>query len=107
MRELSSAAYWAVTGALMTFGFFGLMSIGLPFLLIGWVMAVLGLFMLGIEGTWAITIGIGAIPVYIILTGGLLQLSSEQQITGLALFGVIAFSGPVVRLVLILRARLS
>ena len=146
MRELSSAAYWAVAGALICFGGFGLMSIGLPFLLIGCLMAVLGLFMLGIEGAWAITIGIGAIPIYLIASDVIAAVGSsgppcpqagssgviegsgtvtasagagenvvvscsppitENYIAQVVFFGAIALSGPVVRLVLLIRGRSS
>lgn len=67
MRELASAVYWTVTGALIAFGFLGLMSIGLPFLLVGLVMAVFGLFWLVLRGVWAITAGLGGVPTYLIL----------------------------------------
>ncbi len=109
MRELASAAYWAATGALMTFGFLGLASIGLPFLLIGWLMAIFGLIMLGIEGAWSITIGLGAIPVYLVLLGHGHNVSvpTGEEIVVLAFFGAIALSGPVVRLLLLLKRGFS
>lgn len=67
MRVLGGAVYWAVTGGLITFGFLGLMSIGLPFLVIGSMMAVFGLYWLGVGGTWAITVGMGGVPTYLVL----------------------------------------
>lgn len=42
MRESIDALYWAVAGAMLGFGMIGLMSIGAPFLLLGLIMAALG-----------------------------------------------------------------
>ena len=50
MRELASALFWAVTGALITFGSFALMTVGMPFLLVGLVTAAFGLYWLGTRG---------------------------------------------------------
>jgi hypothetical protein len=68
MRGLAGAVYWAVTGGLIAFGFLGLMSIGLPFLLVGLMMAVFGLFSVGLVGAWAITVGLGGVPAYLVLS---------------------------------------
>jgi hypothetical protein len=67
MRELAGAIYWALSGGLIAFGFLGLMSIGLPFLVIGAVMASFGIFWPGIRGAWAITTGLGGVPAYLVL----------------------------------------
>ena len=75
--ELASAIYWVLTGALIAFGFLGLMSIGLPFLLIGSIMVVFGLLVLGIKVVWAITVGLGGVPVYLVLTNVLEAASSS------------------------------
>jgi hypothetical protein len=68
MRELASALYWAASGALITFGSFALMSIGMPFPLVGLVTAAFGLYWLGTRGVWAITVGLGGVPAYIVLS---------------------------------------
>jgi hypothetical protein len=47
--ELASAIYWVLTGAIIGFGFLGIMTIGLPSLLIGSIMAVFGLIVLWIK----------------------------------------------------------
>lgn len=77
MRELGSAVYWAVTGALISFGFLGLMSIGLPFLLVGLVMFVYGVFWLLLRGVWAITVGLGAVPAYLFTNNALMVAGSS------------------------------
>jgi hypothetical protein len=51
-----------VAGALMGFGFIGLMSIGLPFLVLGTVMAVAGLLHFHARGSWAFPVGFGGLP---------------------------------------------
>ena len=105
MRELEGAVYWAVTGALIGFGGFALMTIGFPFLATGWVLALVGLLTLGFRGVWAITVGFGAVPVYLVLLGPGHNISvpTGEEIAGLAFFGAIALCGPVVRLVVLLR----
>jgi hypothetical protein len=110
MRELESAVYWAIVGALISFGGFGIMSIGLPFLAAGWILAFIGLFTLGFRGVWAITVGLGAVPVYLLVLfgpGHNIPLPTGEEIAGLVFFGAIALSGPVLRLVLLIRGRSS
>lgn len=68
MRGLASAVYWTVTGGVMAFGGLALMSIGLPFLVVGLVMAAFGLFWPGIGGVWALSLGLGGVPAYIVLS---------------------------------------
>jgi hypothetical protein len=94
-RELTGAAYWAVTGALIGFGGLALMSIGLPFLLIGSVMAVFGLFMLWVKGVWAATVGLGGVPVCVVLMDVLeATRSSAPPCTQEGSFTIAAPSGP-------------
>jgi len=99
VREWQSAVYWAVAGALMAFGGLALFSIGLPFLFAGSVMAVLGLFKLWINGAWAITLGLGGVPMVIV--SGLVDHGAEpyssDQIVVLMVFGLIALSGIALR----------
>jgi hypothetical protein len=54
--------YWLVTGALVGFGFIGILSIGLPFLLVGLAMVVFGAIRLGGSGIWALLVGLGGLP---------------------------------------------
>lgn len=130
MREWASAVYWTATGALMGFGFLAAFTIGIPFLMIGLVMAVFGMFMLWIKGAWAITVGLGGVPIFvaaqqIIVTAASPAPPCTQEgsatlpvgagegastactiaisgahIAGLAFFAVIALSGVVWRLFL-------
>lgn len=67
MREWTSAIFWVVTGGVIAFGGLALMSIGLPFLVVGLVMAVFGMFSLKFKGVWGITIGLGVVPAYDLL----------------------------------------
>ncbi len=50
----------------MGFGFLAAFTIGAPFLMIGLVMAVFGMFMLWIKGAWAITVGLGGVPIFVV-----------------------------------------
>lgn len=103
MREWQSAVYWAVAGALIGFGGLALFSIGLPILFAGIVMAVFGMFKLWIEGAWAITLGLGGVP--IMMASGFVGHGvtssapsfSADQVAVLAVFGAIALSGIVLR----------
>lgn len=66
MKEWGSAVYWTITGALLGFGFLGAFTIGIPFLAAGVVMAIFATFGLWIRGVWAITLGIGGVPVFVL-----------------------------------------
>lgn len=110
MKDLGAIVYWAIVGALMSFGGLALMSIGLPFLVAGWGLALVGLFALELRGVWAITTGLGGAPVYPVLLGSGRSISlptGSEEIAVLAFFGAIALSGPVVRLLLLVRGRSS
>jgi hypothetical protein len=104
MREWQSAIYWAVAGALMAFGGLALFTVGLPFLFAGVVMAIIAMTKLWIKGAWAITLGLGGVPMA--LAAGLVghegassgSSFSTDQIVVLAFFGVIALSGIAFRL---------
>ena len=59
--------YWLVTGALIGFGFIGILSIGWPFLLVGLAMVVYGTIRLGGSGIWALLVGLGGLPTVILV----------------------------------------
>jgi hypothetical protein len=60
--------YWAVAGGLVAFGIAGILSIGLPLLLIGLAMVGVGLSKptLRNRSTLAALIGIAAVAVYVV-----------------------------------------
>ncbi|HEX2728976.1 MAG TPA: hypothetical protein VHM16_04425 [Rubrobacteraceae bacterium] len=60
--------YWTITGAMMGFGLIGLMTIGFPFLIVGLVMAFIGLWKPGISRAWAALIGFGGLPALFFLS---------------------------------------
>ncbi len=59
--------YWAAAGALAGFGLIGLMTIGAPFLLVGVVLALVGLLFLRTTGLWAFFVGFGGLPALVFL----------------------------------------
>jgi len=59
--------YWIVAGALIGFGVIGILSIGLPFLLIGLGMVVYGIIRFRARGFWAALIGFGTLPAFILI----------------------------------------
>jgi hypothetical protein len=52
----------------MGFGLIGLMTIGFPFVVVGLIMAVVGVWKPGIGGAWAILIGFGGLPALVFLS---------------------------------------
>jgi hypothetical protein len=60
-------AYWLVTGALLGFGLLGILTIGLPFLLVGVVLVIFGAIRLGGSGLWAAVVSFGGIPALFLL----------------------------------------
>ncbi len=56
MCEWSYALYWLVVGALMNFGFIGMLGVGLPFLVVGMLMSAFGFLKLGVHGSWALLV---------------------------------------------------
>jgi hypothetical protein len=67
MRSRAGALYWVATGAVMGFGLIGLMTIGFPFVVVGLVMAVVGMWKPGIGGAWGFLIGFGGLPALVFL----------------------------------------
>lgn len=61
------AVYWLVTGAIIGFGIIAILSIGLPFLILGLLLTAFGAVRLGIREIWAAVVGLGGLPVAILL----------------------------------------
>jgi hypothetical protein len=78
MNELGASLYWAITGALISFGGLALMSIDLPFLIAGCGLAIVCLFTLELRGVWAITLGVGGAPMAVLLIDGIDALASPD-----------------------------
>lgn len=62
MRRWTVSFYWALTGAMIGFGLIGLMSTGVPFLIIGAMMVMVGLLRFGLVGTPAFFVDFGGVP---------------------------------------------
>ncbi|HZS79776.1 MAG TPA: hypothetical protein VFA41_24410 [Ktedonobacteraceae bacterium] len=58
--------YWLLTGGLVSFGFLGILSIGLPFLLVGIGMLIYAIIRGRFNGFWAFLVGFGALPALIL-----------------------------------------
>ena len=67
MRDRTGFFYWLVAGAVVGFGLIGIMTIGFPFLIIGMVLCVVGVWKPGIGGSWAFLIGLGGLPALVFL----------------------------------------
>ena len=65
--RIERAVYWALAGALLGFGFIGLLSIGLPFAILGLALVIFGLIRRWFNGVWALLIGIGGVPALILV----------------------------------------
>lgn len=61
------ALYWLVTGATLGFGFIGILSIGLPFLVVGLLLAIFGGIRSKGTGLWAGLVGFGGLAALILL----------------------------------------
>lgn len=59
--------YWMLAGSLIGFGLISLLSIGLPFLLVGVGLIIFGAVRLGGQGFWAAFVGFGGLPALILL----------------------------------------
>ncbi len=59
--------YWMVAGALAGFGVIGILSIGLPFLLIGLGMVIYGVVRFKARAFWGALIGFGTLPALILI----------------------------------------
>jgi hypothetical protein len=68
MRVRAGAPYWIATGAVTGFGLIGLMTIGFPFMVVGLIMAVVGVWRLGVGGIWGFLIGFGGLPALVFLS---------------------------------------
>ncbi len=67
MRNRAGALYWVATGAVMGFGLIGLMTMGFPFVVVGLVMALVGVWRPGVGGVWSFLIGFGGLPALVFL----------------------------------------
>lgn len=68
MQGRAGALYWVATGAVMGFGLIGLMTIGFPFLVVGLILAVVGLWRPGVGEVWGLLIGLGGLPALVFLS---------------------------------------
>jgi hypothetical protein len=59
--------YWLMTGGLIGFGVIGILSIGLPFLLLGLLLLIAGLAFWRGKGFWLALIGLGVLPAAILV----------------------------------------
>ena len=104
---------------------------GLPFLALGGLLGVVGVFTLASSGAWAVTVGSGGGPAYFFLLMALEDRNSSLPTCGemvhkegitvvggctpstlgyivlLAFFGLVALSGPAARLIMRWRAQAS
>jgi hypothetical protein len=64
-QEWKSALYWTVTGAILGFGFLAIFTVGVLFLIVGLAMLFLAVFKLWLRGAWAVTLGLGGAPAVI------------------------------------------
>ncbi len=60
-------AYWFLTGGLVGFGLVGLLSIGLPFLIVGLGLLIIGFLSVGKQGFWAALISFGGVPIILLI----------------------------------------
>lgn len=61
------ALYWLLTGAVIGFGIIAILSIGLPFLILGLLLTAFGAMRLGIREIWTAVVGLGGLPAAILL----------------------------------------
>ena len=59
MRGRTGALYWIATGAVIGFGVIGLMTVGFPFVVVGLVLVLVGLWRPGPSGAWGLLVGTG------------------------------------------------
>lgn len=59
--------YWLLTGALIGFGVIAILSVGIPFLLLGLILVVFGAVRHKGAGLWAALVGVGGLPVLILV----------------------------------------
>ena len=68
MPDRTGFFYWLVAGAVVGFGLIGLMTIGFPFLIIGMILCVVGVWKPGIGRSWAFLIGLGGLPALVFVS---------------------------------------
>jgi hypothetical protein len=76
--------YWIISGGMIGFGFIGILSIGLPFLLVGVGMLVVGVTRWRSQGLWLAVIAFGMVPA-LVLTFDLLTAPPPCPNTGTAI----------------------
>lgn len=59
--------FWLVIGGMLGFGMLGILSIGMPFLFAGLVLAVVGAVRFRTNGLWALLVGFGVVPTVILI----------------------------------------
>jgi hypothetical protein len=59
--------YWPLAGALIGFGVIAILSVGIPFLLLGLILVVFGAVRWGGAGLWAALVGFGGLPALILV----------------------------------------
>jgi hypothetical protein len=59
--------YWLFAGALIGFGVIAILSVGLPFLLLGLILVVFGAVRRRAAGLWAALVGFGGLPALILV----------------------------------------
>jgi hypothetical protein len=68
---MSQTRYWLLAGALIGFGIIASLSIGIPFLLLGLILVIVGLIVgtlrRRVTGFWAVFVGFGGLPALILL----------------------------------------
>ena len=68
MQNRAGVLYWVATGAVAGFGLIGLMTIGLPFVVVGLLMTIVGAWRFGVGGAWGLLIGFGGLPALVFLS---------------------------------------
>ena len=67
MRPRQQWRYWLLTGALIGFGWSAILSIGLPFALLGIAMLFVGMVKVGPKGFWGALVGFSGVPALLML----------------------------------------
>jgi hypothetical protein len=64
---MGAKVYWGLVGALIGFGVLSLLSIGLPFVLVGMVLAVVGIWKFGVHDAWVALVACGVLDAAIVM----------------------------------------
>jgi hypothetical protein len=67
MNTLSRALYWFVVGGLIGFGVIAILSIGWPAIVLGLILAVVGVIRFGVREGWGALLGGGLVPLAFLL----------------------------------------